>query len=157
MPTIQDKILLQAQNPSKVFHFKEGIFYKAYNQGAYLLRHKKYKVSVKKVKNSENEVVSMGFPSTVYEALKKDFAIHDFESYSCFDSNAVFNEAEFQNWYNDTVRIEQNETKSVNHQKNGLYTSSSNEIIQQIKNYPLANKTPMEVFVWVASLQSKLM
>ncbi len=26
MPTIQDKILLQAQNPSKVFLFKEGIF-----------------------------------------------------------------------------------------------------------------------------------
>ena len=80
MPTIQDKILLQAQNPSKVFLFKEGIFYKAYNQGAYLMRHKKYKVSVKKIKNSENEVVSMGFPSTVYEALKKDFAIDDFES-----------------------------------------------------------------------------
>ena len=120
------------------------------------MRHKKYKMSVKKIKNSENEVVSMGFPSTVYEALKKDFAIDDFESYSCFDSNAVFNEAEFQNWYNDTVRIEQNETKSVNQQKNGLYTSSSNEIIQQIKNYPLANKTPMEVFVWIAGLQSKL-
>ena len=38
MPTIQDKILLQAQNPSKVFLFKEGIFYKVYNQGAYLMR-----------------------------------------------------------------------------------------------------------------------
>jgi hypothetical protein len=33
---------------------------------------------------------SMGFPSTVYEALKKDFAIDDFETYSCFDSNASF-------------------------------------------------------------------
>lgn len=44
------------------------------------MRHKKYKMSVKKVKNSENEVVSMGFPSTVFEALKKDFAIQDFES-----------------------------------------------------------------------------
>lgn len=80
MPTIHDKILLQAQNPSKVFLFKEGLFYKAYNQGAYLLRHKKYKVSVKKIKNSKNEVVSIGFPSTVFEALKKDFAIQDFES-----------------------------------------------------------------------------
>ena len=46
MPTIQDKILFQAQNPSKVFLFKEGIFYKAYNQGAYLLSHKKYKGSL---------------------------------------------------------------------------------------------------------------
>lgn len=61
MPTIQDKILLQAQNPSKVFLFKEGIFYKVYNQGAYLMLHKKYKLNVKKVKNSENELVSIGF------------------------------------------------------------------------------------------------
>lgn len=156
MKTLREKITKQQQCPSKVFLFKEGIFYKVYNQGAYLLRYKKYKLSVKKVKNSENKVVSIGFPSVVYEALKKDFAIQDFESYSCFDSNIVFNEVEFQNWYNDTVRIEQIETKSVNQQNKGFDTSSSNEIIQQIKNYPLANKTPMEVFVWVASLQSKL-
>ena len=44
MPTIQDKTILQAQSPPKVFLFKEGIFYKAYNQGAYLIRRKNYKV-----------------------------------------------------------------------------------------------------------------
>lgn len=156
MPTIQDKTILQSQNPSKVFLFKEGIFYKAYNQGAYLMRQKNYKVNVKKIKNIENEVVSIGFPITVFEALKYDFAIQDFESYSCFNPKEVFDDDEFQNWYDETISIEHNETKSVNQQKNGLDTSSSNEIIQQIKNYPLANKTPMEVFVWIAGLQSKL-
>ena len=95
MLTIQDKILLQVQYPSKVFLFKEGIFYKAYNQGAYLMRHKNYKVNVKKNKNSENEVVSIGFPSTVFEALKYDFAIQDFESHSCFNPKEVFDDDEF--------------------------------------------------------------
>ena len=156
MATIQDKIMLQAQSPSKVFVFKEGIFYKVYNQGAYLLRNKNYKVSLKKIKNSESEVVSIGFPSTVFEALKGDFAIQDFESYSCFNPNMDYDDVEFQNWYKKKVTIEQNDTKSMKQQKEGLDNSCSNEIIQQIKNYPLANKTPMEVFVWVAGLQSKL-
>jgi hypothetical protein len=75
--TLEEKITKQC--PSKVFLFKEGIFYKAYNQGAYLMRHKKYKVNVRKIKNSENEVVSIGFPSTVFEVLKCDFAIQNFE------------------------------------------------------------------------------
>jgi len=157
MATIQEKITQQAHNPSKVFLFKEGIFYKAYNQGAFLLRNKNYKVAIKKVKNIENNVASIGFPIAVFEALKKDFAIQDFESYSCFDAKVVFNEAEFQNWYNTILSSEQNETKAVKQQKNGLDPSCCNEIIQQIKNYPLANKTPMEVFVWVASLQTKLL
>jgi len=154
--TLIEKITMQQQCPSKVFLFKEGLFYKAYNQGAYLLRHKKYKVSVKRIKNSNNEVVSIGFPSAVYHKLQEKICIETFESYSCFDSNAVFDDAEFQNWYNEIVIIEQIKTKSMSQKKNGLCTSSYNEIIQQIKNYPLANKTPMEVFVWVASLQSKL-
>ena len=78
MNTLIEKITKQQQCPSKVFLFKEGLFYKAYNQGAYLMRHKNYKVSVKKIKNIENEVVSIGFPSTVFEALKYDFAIQDY-------------------------------------------------------------------------------
>jgi hypothetical protein len=44
MPTIQDKTILLAQSPSKVFLFKEGIFYMASNPGAYLMRRKNYKV-----------------------------------------------------------------------------------------------------------------
>ena len=38
MATILEKITEQAQNPSKVVFFEEGIFYKNYNQGAYLMQ-----------------------------------------------------------------------------------------------------------------------
>jgi hypothetical protein len=47
MPKIQDIIILHEQNPSKVFLFKQGIFYKVYNQGANLMRHKNFNTSVK--------------------------------------------------------------------------------------------------------------
>ena len=44
---ILEKVTLQKQDTSKIFLFKEGVFYKAYNEGAFLLREKNYKVSVK--------------------------------------------------------------------------------------------------------------
>jgi hypothetical protein len=51
--TILDKTTLQNQNTSQIFLFKEGIFYKAYNEGAFLLKDKNYKVAVKKIKASK--------------------------------------------------------------------------------------------------------
>ena len=36
--TILDKVTLQQQDTTKIFIFKEGVFYKAYNQGAFLLK-----------------------------------------------------------------------------------------------------------------------
>ena len=30
------------------------------------------------------------------------------------------------------------------------------ETVEQLKKYPLANKTPMEVFMWVANLQKMI-
>ena len=44
----------------------------------------------------------------------------------------------------------------MNQQQSSLDAIFLTELVAQIKNYPLANKTPMEVFVWVAGLQSKL-
>ena len=51
--TVLEKITLQKQNPLKAILFKEGIFYKAYNEGAFLLRSKNYKVAVKAYKKIE--------------------------------------------------------------------------------------------------------
>ncbi|MFV5686518.1 hypothetical protein ACM55I_13855 [Flavobacterium sp. GB2R13] len=156
MATILEKITQQVQNPSKVFLFKEGIFYKAYNQGAYLMRHKNYKVHVKKIKNIENNVLTIGFPIAVFEALKKDFAIQDFEFYSCFDTPVVFNETEYQNWYTDKINTNREDMKLITQREIKTESSFITELTAQIINYPLANKTPMEVFLWVASLQCKI-
>ena len=156
MATILEKITQQVQNPSKVFLFKEGIFYKAYNQGAYLMRHKNYKINVKKIKNIENNVLTIGFPIAVFEALKKDFAIQDFESYSCFNPPVVFNETEYQNWYSAILLAHRCNLKAVNQQQSSLEAIFLTDLVTQIKLYLVANKTPMEVFVWVASLQTKL-
>jgi peroxiredoxin len=49
MSTVLEKIIKQEQNPYKVVLFIKGIIYEAYNQWAYLLIYKNYKVLMKKM------------------------------------------------------------------------------------------------------------
>ncbi|WP_374543042.1 hypothetical protein, partial [Flavobacterium sp.] len=67
--TILDKVTLQQQDTTKIFLFKEGVFYKAYNEGAFLLQDRNYKVAVKKIKSVENEVLSIGFPISFFDKI----------------------------------------------------------------------------------------
>ena len=46
------------------------------------MRDTKYKVKVKKLKNSQNEVLSIGFPQSVCNKLHEKFCIETFEWYS---------------------------------------------------------------------------
>ena len=88
--TILDKVTLQRQDTTKIFIFKEGVFYKAYNEGAFLLKDKNYKVAVKKIKSIENEVLSIGFPISVLEKLKENRQPEEYDNYCSLQSNIVF-------------------------------------------------------------------
>ena len=143
--TILDKVTLQQQDTTKIFLFKEGIFYKAYNEGAFLLKDKNYKVAVKKIKSIENEVLSIGFPVSVFEKLKDEFVFDFFEWYAVYNTNTFFDKELYINWHNKVVKESFKTSKT-----------ETEYIVEQLKKYPLANKTPMEVFMWVANLQKTL-
>lgn len=67
--TIKEKIE-QAALSNKLYFFKEGMFYKMYNQNAmwFTMHVKAYKVHVKFVKTVNQEVYSLGFPQNVLTA-----------------------------------------------------------------------------------------
>ena len=143
---ILEKVTLQKQDTSKIFLFKEGFFYKAYNEGAFLLREKNYKVAVKKIKNIENEVLSIGFPVSVFEKLKDEFVFEFFEWYAVYNTNIFFDKELYIDWHNKVVKDSFKTSK----------TETECYIVEQLKKYPLANKTPIEVFMWVANLQKMI-
>ena len=89
--TILDKVTLQQQDTTKIFLFKEGIFYKAYNEGAFLLRDRNYKVTIKKIKSIENEVLSIGFPVSVFDKIKENKQSKVYDNYVCLQTNIVYN------------------------------------------------------------------
>ena len=144
--TILEKVILQQQDTTKIFLFKEGVFYKAYNEAAFLLKDKNYKVAVKKIKNIENEVLSIGFPVSVFEKLKDEFVFEFFEWYAVYNTNTFFDNESYTNWHNKVVKDSFKTSK----------TEIEYYIVEQLKKYPLANKTPMEVFMWVANLQKMI-
>ena len=58
--TKKEKLHLHKNNLDKAIAFKEGFFYKVYNEGAFLLNDLGYKVSVKYIKNLNQEIYSIG-------------------------------------------------------------------------------------------------
>ena len=145
--TILDKVTLQQQDTTKIFLFKEGVFYKAYNEGAFLLQDRNYKVAVKKIKSVENEVLSIGFPISVLEKLKENRQSEEYDNYCSLQSNIVFSLLLYEEWYQNQIT----NIKRVDRKYLEEYT-----LKDTIKNYPLANKTPIEVFIWVADLQKMI-
>ena len=141
---ILEKVTLQKQDTSKIFLFKEGLFYKAYNEGAFLLKDKNYKITVKQIKSIENEVLSIGFPISVLEKLKENRQSEEYDNYCSLQSNIVFSLLLYEEWYQNQIT----NIKRVDRKYLEEYT-----LKDTIKNYPLANKTPIEVFIWVAELQ----
>ena len=101
--TILDKVTLQQQDTTKIFLFKEGIFYKAYNEGAFLLRDRNYKVTIKKIKSIENEVLSIGFPISVLEKLKENRQSEEYDNYCSLQSNIVFSLLLYEEWYQNQI------------------------------------------------------
>ena len=68
--TLKEKVNLAAQ-PNKLYLFKEGMFYKIYNQNAMWFVNfiKPYKVAIKQIKNIQQEVFSIGFPVSYLNSI----------------------------------------------------------------------------------------
>ncbi len=64
---LKEKIKLQKVNQNRALAFKEGCFYKLYNEGAWFLRHQNYTVQQKG--NGEAKALFVGFPASVLQCL----------------------------------------------------------------------------------------
>ena len=147
--TILQKITLQSEEVTKIFLFKEGMFYKAYNQGAFYLRYLNYKIVVKQVKSINQNVISVGFPLSVLNKIRQDY--HTTEK-----SNNVMELSlpagkrlvpeQYELWYKERTY--------PGTEKNDKITTK--RIIEELKNYPLATKTPVETFMWLSNLQQNI-
>jgi len=150
--TILEKVTIQNQDTTKIYLFKKGVFYKAYNEGAFLLKENNYKVSVKKIKNIENEVLSIGFPASALKKIRGNNKIAEYTAHLGIITDAIYQDRGYIEWKNNHIIQWKNQMKS------DLNTTviDKNKTIEMIKKYPIANKTPIEVFIWVAELQKSL-
>lgn len=147
--TIQEKISLASES-GKVYFFKEGIFYKMYNKNAmwFVQKIKAYKIHVKYVKTISQNVYSIGFPIAIFDQfgsrLKEiNTVLQDTaENYMLYSVDTKIEDGQYKTWCEQYI----DNKKETN----------SHSLKDEIKNFDLANKTPMEALEFISKLQKEL-
>jgi hypothetical protein len=151
--TIAEKIQYAADKKVVTF-FKEGLFYKCYNEDVmvFVKNVKEYKVSGKFVKSVGADVYSIGFPVSEVEKGKMtlEFITKKIEakSFDSKDENIVFllKDCDLKNDYKDWIEtIKEEKIIEAAKEPSPVYktTHDTATIVSMIKNYDMANSTPM--------------
>ena len=163
--TISEKVE-QAANSTIFTLYKEGIFYKCYNEDAmaFVQKIKEYKVNSKFVKSVSTEVLSLGFPISEVEkgnlsmaSVSEKIGAKAFEEN---EGNIVFSltnidiKKDYEAWKNSIQEkiIEEVKELAIQYQR----PPNTNEIISMIKNYDLANSTPMQGLNFIQQLKMEI-
>jgi uncharacterized protein (UPF0333 family) len=161
--TIAEKIQISADE-TKFTLFKEGLFYKCYNEDALIFTEnvKEYKVSAKYIKSVGADVLSLGFPLTV--GGKNNLTLDtialaiDAISFSEEATSVVFTvkNKDLQNYshFKESIITGVNEPLSTINAT--ALTTQASVITQRIQDYDLANHTPMECIVFIQELKKSL-
>ena len=163
---ISDIINKENSNTGQIILHREGLFWSAYEQSAYLFaKHvRKYQVVRKHFKNVEKDIVYLGFPHSAKEDVLKSIISTDIQS----DEKQVnifgfqLDEAVFLEWKNsielkaatmpdNSLTSEPQISYSVNKQDN-----PENSILEMIQKFPVASKTPVECQQFIIEIQKQI-
>ena len=146
--------------------FKEGLFYKCYNEDAMVFskRVKNYKVNSKYIKSLGAAVFSLGFP--VSEVAKGNLSLASVSdkiganSFEESNGNIVFSlndmeiKKDYEGWKNTIQEgiIEVVKEPATRYQR----PPDTARIILMIKNFDLANSTPMQGLTFIQQLKMEI-
>jgi hypothetical protein len=151
-------------NPHELKIYREGVFWIAYEQSAYYFWEQKgYRATKKFVKTAGRDVVSVGFPQNAYTTFRNttlDIPLEkDEANVKVFIlGNAIDTDA-FQAWKTGLALQEASLKKEKQVSSSVVLEESSpseNEILYTIRNFPLADKTPMECMLFLSETQKEL-
>lgn len=154
---------------SKLFTlYKEGLFYKCYNEDAMVFAKlvKPYKVITKYVKSADAKVTSLGFPVSEVEkgklslkVLSEKLSAH---RYDVLNGKVTFHLTKdikqgFESWRNSIVSemVEEYKPKPESIKS---FAGEANyvEIVAMIKKFDLANSTPMDGLNFIQQLKKEV-
>lgn len=147
---ISEILKIEQNNTESIFLFKEGIFYRCYEISAwhFINNVKVYKVFKKYVKVAKQDVIYLGFPQNILDELIKEIPkskISENENY--MEIQGFSGVSGFEKW---KVGIPESNVKTKT--QNDFYAG----IITKIKQYPIVNKTPVEVFNFLVEIKKEL-
>jgi hypothetical protein len=163
---ISDILIKENNNSGQIILYKEGLFWRAYEQSAYLFsKHvRKYQLIRKHFKNVGKEIVFLGFPHSAKEDVLKYISKQVIKSNEkqIIISGYKFDEAGFREWKksielkastmpDNSLASEPEINYSVNKQDN-----PENSILEMIQKFPVASKTPVECQQFIIEIQKQI-
>ena len=155
---------MEQNNINCCYLVKEGIFRRAYERSAMLFSFqiKAFKLIKRYIKCAGQDIVYLGFPdSALGEILNEakgkgynaEFAIgrqnNDIIMHSGFVPKGSLREkplVDFEQWKSDIPIVAADKETSIRFEL----------IIEKIKNYPVANKTPVESLEFLSNIQKEI-
>ncbi len=147
---IQTIINTEQNNKKAIFLHREGVFWKAYEQSAFLfVKHiKPYSVKKRYYKKIGGEVVSIGFPDSILESLLQlvaDKEVQKTEKQITIEGFEPEGAEAFEEWKNGVEALVPAAKQEAGH---GL--------LEKIRGFPIVNKSPMECQQFLLNLQNRL-
>lgn len=153
MSTIKERIEKEQSNTEKIYLYKEGIFYRAYERSAYLwMKHIcNYEIKKRYVKTINRTIVYLGFPMSV---LGDKIGTHVYEVESDYvvvelGGTAKFCNATYIDWHKQ-YEIADEKTNSAT-----LKFSNERTLIDEIKKYPIETSSPIECMMFLLQLKKR--
>ncbi len=157
---------LSKETGNRIHFYREGMFWKLYNQSAFNFsqRVKQYLLKKKYIKEMKSWIVTMGFPDVV---LKENLERLQEYTLSVDVSEKVVEVVlkeelpGYQEWF-DGVKEEVKELKGIREVKEentvpGVGSNGEKEqILKDIRDFPILQKTPLEVQMFFIELQNRV-
>lgn len=164
MSNLLEILSLEQENHSSIYFYREGVFYKAYEQSAYLFVHhiKPFQIKKRYVKSVKREVISVGFPTnSLYNYFSKE-KVTELENCAKVDLDKKLDLAEFEQWKNSVPLMEElpkNATgnlKDSNNKTSVNVTSQEKSVVTQIRMFPIEAKTPLDCMLFLSGIKKLL-
>lgn len=159
MANLQEILRTESENSNKIHFYREGVFYKAYEQSAYLfVTHvKPFMVKKQFVKSVKREVVSIGFPTNSIHNYFESGTIVEKENEAEVVIDNCMTTADFEKWRENIKMTLAKETSAkVESLSATPEADTENSIIQKIKIFPIESKTPLDCMLFLSELKKSL-
>ena len=146
--TIIEKLTSRKENELRLY--KEGVFWVAYEQDAYLVSQvKTLKPTKKAIKSIQREIVSVGFPSSSLDGVLSHFPlISRGENLVVMKVDAPVVPSDFENWKKQI-------NLSVHPTRKEEPAPENQALINRIKAFKLHTASPMDCMRFIEEIQQE--
>jgi len=151
--SIQEIINIEDRNKGEIHLYKEGIFWKAYQQSAYHFTRevRAFKISKKMVKSVGREVVSLGFPKNALEQYFSKEKLTEINEKQLLITGYTFKMEDYQQWLESLPLV--SKQKQTNDRQP---INKEDAVLALLLGFRVERSTPMECMQLVVSLQKML-